>query len=291
MKKVVRITITLAMVCLAILAGRWLWTDYLHSPWTRDGRIRADIVTIAPDVSGWVSDLSARNNAQVKQGDILFQVDSARYQSAVAQAQARLEQKQIALSLAQHQLQRRTDLPDAQGISQETLESYRLGLASAKADLALAQAELDAVRLDLERTRVTAPVTGTVINLNLRQGNYVSRGVPVISIVRENSFYVTGYFEETKLDLIRVGQKARITLMDGDRILTGRVTGIGRAISDRNSDGNSQLLPEVQQTFNWVRLAQRIPVDIAIDQIPENVRLSAGMTASIDLLEETAGRK
>ncbi|BES70137.1 HlyD family secretion protein [Marinobacter nanhaiticus D15-8W] len=283
MQKVLRVGLTLVVVALAIAAGTWVWNHYLHSPWTRDGRVRADVVTIAPDVSGWVTELSVSNNQSVEKGDLLFVIDDTRYRAEVAEAQAEVEEKRIAWELARHQYERRQQLTGRQAISEEDLETYRINTESAKASYALAQARLRMAQIDLERTRVDAPADGSLINLSLREGNYVDQGKPVLSLVKRGSFYVTGYFEETKLQLVRVGQPAHIQLMGADQTLTGEVTSIAQGIADTNTTSNDQLLPEVQQTFNWVRLAQRIPVDIALDPVPEGVKLSAGMTVSIDL--------
>ncbi|MFK3862534.1 HlyD family efflux transporter periplasmic adaptor subunit [Pseudoalteromonas rhizosphaerae] len=141
-------------------------------------------------------------------------------------------------------------------------------------------------QLNLSRTQVTAPVAGQIINLNLRQGNYVAQGTPVFAIVQSDSFYVTGYFEETKIPLIHTNQKATIELLSDTKPLTGQVVSIGKAIANINTQSNNQLLPQVQQTFNWVRLSQRIPVDIKLDALPEGIQLSAGMTATIHLATE-----
>lgn len=283
MGKLLRVGITLLVVAVAIIAGSWVWNHYLYSPWTRDGRIRADVITIAPDVSGWVTQLNVTNNQAVKQGDPIFAIDDTRYQAALAEAEAQVAQKKIAWDLAKHKFDRREQLTDRQAISEEDLETYRLNTESAKASYQLAEAELKTARIDLKRTRVVAPEDGTISNLHLRQGNYVNKGAAVLSLVRRDSFYVTGYFEETKLQLVHIGQKARITLMGGDRMLTGKVVSIARGIADTNTSSNDQMLPQVQQAFNWVRLAQRIPVDITLDSVPDGVHLSAGMTVSINL--------
>lgn len=286
MGKLLRVGITLLVVAIAVVAGSWVWNHYLYSPWTRDGRIRADVITIAPDVSGWVTQLSVRNNQVVKQGDPLFTIDDTRYQAVLAEARAKVAERHSALELARHLYQRRQGLSDDQAIIEEDLEIYRISLASANASHQLARAELETARIDLQRTQVVAPADGTISNLHLRQGNYVSKGTAVLSQVKADSFYVTGYFEETKLQLVQVGQPARMTLMGGDRALTGTVVSIARGIADINTSSNPQMLPQVQQAFNWVRLAQRIPVDIALDPVPEAIHLSAGMTVSINLDSE-----
>ena len=283
MEKVIRIIITLAVIVAAVLSGRWVWDHYLYSPWTRDGKVQADIITIAPDVSGWVTALAVEDNQQVKKGDVIFQVDVMRYQAVVNELQAQVRNETLALELARHEYARREKLRESNSISAEELESSRISADMADASLELAKANLASAQIDLDRATITAPVDGTIVNLTLREGNYVSQGSPVLSLVAANSVYVTGYFEETKLPLIHEGQKAKITLMSGGKPITGTVKSIGNAIADSNTSANGQLLPQVQQTFNWVRLAQRVPVDIRLEKVPEGTRLVAGMTASIRL--------
>jgi RND family efflux transporter MFP subunit len=284
MGKLLRIGLTLLVVVVAIMAGTWVWNHYLYSPWTRDGRIQADVITIAPDVSGWVTGLKVKNNQAVSKGDLLFVIDDARYQVELNESEARLARERTVWKLAGHQYERRKGLSGRKAISEEDLETYRIRAASAKAAYELAQAELDSARLDLKRTQVRAPADGSVSNLNLREGNYVTRGVPVMAMIRKDSFYVTGYFEETKLQQVHVGQKARITLLAGGETLSGKVVSIASGIADTNTVSNHQLLPQVQQAFNWVRLAQRIPVNIELDRpLPDSIHLSAGMTVSVYL--------
>ena len=283
MGKLARIGVTLLVVAAAVFAGTWVWDHYLYSPWTRDGRIRADVITIAPDVSGWVTELSVKNNLAVNNGDPLFTIDDARYQAKFAESNARLAQERTGWDLARHQYERHQRMADLQSVSEESLEAYRIRAEAAKASYQLAQAELDSARIDMERTKVLAPESGIVNNLTLRRGNYVSRGAPVLSLIKSDSFYVTGYFEETKLQLVRVGQKARITLLSGGEKLSGEVVSIARGIADSNTSSDNQMLPQVEQAFNWVRLAQRIPVDITLDTLPDDVNISAGMTVSVYL--------
>lgn len=286
MGKLLRVGITLAVVAVAIGAGTWVWDYYLYSPWTRDGRVRADVVIIAPDVSGWVTELAVSNHQAVEKGDLLFTIDDTRFKPEIAEAEALVEQKRVAWELAKHQDRRRQQLAEGLVISEEDLDIYRIQAESAKADYDLALARLNSARINQQRTRVVAPESGSISNLTLRKGNYVTRGTSALSLIQKDSFYVTGYFEETKLQLVHVGQTARIRLMGGDRMLTGKVTSIAKGIANANTNGNDQLLPEVQQTFNWVRLAQRIPVDIALDPLPDDVNISAGMTVSIYLDNE-----
>lgn len=286
MVKPLRISITLFFFILAIAAGYWVWADYMYSPWTRDGRVRADIVTVAPDVSGWVTQLQAKNDHRVRKNQLLFKIDPKRYQAALNQAKANMENKHYSWELAKHKYTRREKLTNKKAISEEDLETARINTELAQANYKLAKAKFETAQLNMKRTYVTAPITGDIVNLNLRQGNYVQQGKPVLAIVKHDSYYVTGYFEETKLPHIKVGQKAKINLMSGGHVFTGHVVSIGRAIANSNTQGNTQLLPQIQQTFNWVRLAQRIPVDIKLDPLPKDIHLSAGMTVSIQLAQK-----
>ncbi|HDY90939.1 MAG TPA: HlyD family secretion protein [Pseudoalteromonas sp.] len=283
MTKYLRILLTIIVVIAAAFAGRWVWTDYMHTPWTRDGRIRAEIVTVSPDVSGWVTGLNIKDGQNIKKGDLLFSVDNKRYQAALDRSKATTENALYTWELAKHKLERRKGLNTQQAISEEGLESTRINSKIAKANYELAKTDQAIAQLNFDRTKVYAPVSGQIINLNLRQGNYVAQGTSVFAIVKSGSFYVTGYFEETKIPLIHDNQKAKISLLSGGKALTGHVISVGKAIANTNTQSNTQLLPVVQQTFNWVRLSQRIPVDIKLDSVPEDIQLSAGMTATIHL--------
>ncbi|WP_110602458.1 efflux RND transporter periplasmic adaptor subunit [Salinicola lusitanus] len=280
MRNSLRILMTLVVVAIAVAAGIWLWNYYLFTPWTRDARVRAEVVTIAPDVSGWVRTLNVNDTGFVAQGDPLFEIDPARYQAALDQAQATVENREATLQLRQTEAQRRNQL-SSRSISAEDRQIAQINSRVAAANLKQAQADLASAKLDLERTRVVAPISGHVLNLQLAAGNYVTRGTPVMALVQSNSYYVMGYFEETKMSSIDVGDPAEVILMNGDTHLHGHVAGIGRGIADTNTTLNNQLLPQVQPTFNWVRLAQRIPVRITLDHIPDDTLLSAGMTATV----------
>ncbi|MDN3556663.1 efflux RND transporter periplasmic adaptor subunit [Halomonas maura] len=282
MHTLLRSLVTLVIVALAIAAGLWLWHYYLYTPWTRDGRVRADIVTMAPDVSGRVVSLAVTDNQRVAVGEPLFRLDPARYQAAVDKAEAVVAQRQAELELRQHEASRRNRL-SRQAISAETRETSHIDSRVAAAALAQARSELATARLDLARTTLRAPAAGHVLNLQLAEGNYVNAGTPVMALVKADSFYVTGYFEETKIERIAVGDPARVTLMSGNITLDGHVESLGRGIADPNTAANAQLLPRVEPSFSWVRLAQRIPVRIALDEIPEGTVLSAGMTASVHI--------
>ncbi|MDR6714547.1 RND family efflux transporter MFP subunit [Pseudomonas hunanensis] len=285
MRAAVRTLVTLCVVIIAIFAGYQLWQYYMLTPWTRDARVRADVVVIAPDVSGWVRELKVHDNQQVKAGDLLMNIDRDRFQAALEQAKAVAETRAQQLHLREREAARRTALgPEA--ISAELRENAQINAAIARGELHEAQAQLQVAQLNLDRSEVRAPRSGHITNLRLAQGNYVTTGQSVMALVDDSTFYIQAYFEETKLPRIRVGDPVKVWLMGAGDALQGQVESISRGITDRNSNPDSQLLPEVEPTFNWVRLAQRIPVRIRLEQIPEGVTLSAGMTASVQVRED-----
>ncbi|PTQ73604.1 HlyD family secretion protein [Pseudomonas sp. GV071] len=285
MRSTLRVVITLCLVAVAIWAGYDLWRYYMLSPWTRDARIRADVVVIAPDLSGWVVDLKVHDNQQVKAGDLLLSLDRQRYQAALDKAQAVANTRQQQLRLRDHEAQRRASL-GPQAISAELKENAQITADIARGSLKEAQADVALAELNLARSEVRAPRTGQITNLRLAQGNYVTAGQPVMALVDEQSFYVQAYFEETKLPRIRIGAPVKVWLMSEGQALSGQIESVSRGITDRNAIPDAQLLANVEPTFNWVRLAQRIPVRIKLDPLPADVQLSAGMTASVRVSEE-----
>ncbi len=285
MQSIPRVVVTLAVVLLALLAGWWLWHFYMIAPWTRDARVRADVVTIAPDVSGWVVELKVRDNQQVQAGDLLMSIDRERYQAALEKARALAETRRQQLNLRQHEASRRVHL-GPQAISAELRENAQINAEIARAEFQQAEAEVKLAELNLARSEVRAPRAGQITNLHLAQGNYVQAGQAVMALVADDSFYVQAYFEETKLPGIRVGAPAEVILMSGGEPLQGKVQSISRGITDRNAAADAQLLADVEPTFNWVRLAQRIPVRIELDELPKELLLSAGMTASVRVMEQ-----
>ena len=285
MRSVVRVVITLCLVAVALVAGYDLWRYYMLSPWTRDARIRADVVVIAPDVSGWVVDLKVHDNQHVKAGDLLLSLDRERYQAALDKAKAVANTRQQQLRLREHEAQRRASL-GPQAISAELKENAQITADIARGSFREAEADVALAELNLARAELRAPRTGQVTNLRLAQGNYVTAGQAMMALVDEQSFYVQAYFEETKLPRIRIGAPVKVWLMSEGKALTGQIESISRGITDRNAIPDSQLLANVEPTFNWVRLAQRIPVRIKLDPLPPEVQLSAGMTASVQVSEE-----
>ncbi|HYP64487.1 MAG TPA: HlyD family secretion protein [Acidocella sp.] len=276
-----RFLVTSVALIVAAIVTWQLWDYYMLAPWTRDGRVRADVVALAPDVSGPVVQVFVHDNDAVKAGDPLFQIDPARFQLALAQAQASADRAKAAMEDAQHTAQRYESL-SASAASAQTRESAGNQAREAEAEFALAQANLGVAQLNLDRTTVRATVNGTITNFSMRPGDYVNTGTPVIAIVDMDSLYVDGYFEETKLRRIALGDRATIRLMQGGPALTGHVTGLAAGIADNERIATSgTLLADVNPTFTWVRLAARVPVRIQLDHVPDGVRLVAGMTATV----------
>jgi RND family efflux transporter MFP subunit len=274
----VRMFVTLATVIVALLVGWFLWDYYLNAPWTRDGRVCADVVRIAPDVSGLVSEVLVHDNQSVRKGDVLFRVDQARYNLALQQSEASLAGAEAALQLAKREAVRYQNLEKENSVSHSDSERVTTVAVQCEAECQLALANRDVARLNLERSEIKAPVNGTLANFSLRPGNYVTAGEPVTALVDGDSYYVAGYFEETKLRRIRVGDAVRVRLMGSGADLPGHVASIAPGIEDRERADSSRLLANVNPTFSWVRLAQRVPVRITLDQ---SISLVAGQTATV----------
>lgn len=284
MRPVIRVFVTFSVVAIAIVAAIILWRFYMLSPWTRDARVRADIVTIAPDISGWVIKLNVKDNQEVKSGDVLMVIDPDRYQAAYDQAKAMAETKRQQMLLKQNEAKRRRLLGD-QAISAELRENAQIEAGIAKGEYEEALAKLELTKINLDRSIIKAPRDGQITNLQLVQGNYIKEGQAAMAIVVKGSLYIQAYLEETKLPGVHVGMPATIRLMSGSVLLQGHVEGISRGITDRNATPDGQLLADVEPTYNWVRLAQRIPVRIEFDEIPDDIYLAAGMTASVRIGE------
>lgn len=277
--RTLRIVLTLLLVVAALLAAWWMWHHYMHDPWTRDGRIRADIVQVGVDVSGLVDTLEVHDNDLVEKGDVLFTIDQARYRLALDQAKADLARFREQRDEAKATSNRRDRLNNY--VSQEARDNARFEYRSAEAAVQNAEVAVRAAQLDLERSKVRAPVKGYVTNQQLRPGQYVSSGTQAMTLVDEQSFYALGYFEETKLGGIHPGDPARVRLLGRDLTLQGHVDSIARGIVDNSLTGQSGGLAAVNPSFDWVRLSQRIPVRIRLENVPEDLVLSAGQTATI----------
>ncbi|MBV8186513.1 MAG: efflux RND transporter periplasmic adaptor subunit [Alphaproteobacteria bacterium] len=287
-KRLVGIALTLVILAAGGLGSYEVWTYYMLSPWTRDARVRADVVTIAPDVAGFVTDLRVRDNQVVHKGEILLVIDQARYKLAVATAEANLAARYAEMLMRQSEAQRRTKLTNL-AISDEAKEDSQHVAASAVGAYQQALADLATAKLNLERTVVRAPVNGYVTNLGLVVGQYAAVGTRLLALIDSDSYRVEGYFEETKMPGVALGSPVEIHLMSGGPALKGHVESISRGITDRDNPDGPQLLANVTPTFEWVRLAQRIPTRIHIDSVPDGVLVSSGMTCTV-VVEGAAAR-
>jgi multidrug resistance efflux pump len=281
-----RVGITLLAAAGALYAGWQLWRHYEVEPWTRDGRVKAYVVQVAPDVTGLVTSVHVHDNQAVAAGDLLFEIDRSRFELALRQARATEQAAHVALIQAERETRRNGQLDDL--VAQETREQGTAKADQARAALAQALVNVDTAELNLERTRVRSAVDGFVTNLDLRVGAYATASRPVLALVDRTSFYVEGYFEETKLPAIHVGDPVKVSLMGEKQKLTGHVESFAEGIVDRDRSTGSNMLPNVNPTFNWVRLAQRIPVRVALDPVPPTVRLVAGQTATVQVLPAPA---
>ena len=277
-----RYALTLSAVAVATLLAFMVWKHYAQTPWTRDGRVRADVVQIAPDISGPVSSVAVRDNQWVNRGDVLYAIDPHWLKLSVLSAQADVEAKRHELLMRQDAARRRAQIKGM--ISSEDIQQTRSAASVAAANYQGALAALELAQLNLSHAVVRSPVAGYVTHLRLRPGNYATAGETKVAIIDANSFWVVGYFEETKLRHIHVGNTAQVSLMGFDPIITGHVESIGRGIGDSNDETGGLGLPEVNPTFNWVRLAQRVPVRIQLDVLPEGSVLVAGLSASVSIM-------
>ena len=289
LKLIGRVAVTLIFVVAAVYVGRQLWGHYMDEPWTRDARLRADVVGIAPDVSGLVSEVMVKDNQTVKKGDLLFRVDRDRFAIALEQADAALASSKAALDQASRESQRQARLGDAASLQQK--EQAQTTEQQDEASLRQATANRELAQLNLDRSEVRATVNGTISNLSLRPGDYVSAGTAKVALIDTDSLRVEGYFEETKLPAIRVGDRASVYLMGIADEVEGHVQSIAGGVEDRERAGADGQLANVNPSFTWVRLAQRIPVRIAIDKIPRNVRMIPGQTVTVIVHPRKDGRE
>ena len=277
-----RVSITSIVVIIALVVAYQLWLHYKVEPWTRDGRVRANVVQIAPDVSGLVTEVRVKDNQIVKMGDVLFVIDHDRYQLAVDQAKAAIDSIEIQIAQANREISRNRLLKDL--VSAEQSEESVAKRDQLQATLSQDQITLKNAQLNLARTEIKASVNGRITNLELRPGTYAAAGKPLLALIDLQSIYVMGYFEETKIDHIHIGDQVKIRLMGNHDALMGHVDSIAGGIEDRELGASANLLANVNPTFNWVRLAQRIPVRVLLDKIPADTQLILGRTASVEVI-------
>lgn len=281
--RIFRFLLTAGVFALALVISLTLWNHYMYRPWTRDGRVRAEVIKVASDVPGLVEQVCVKDNQRVKKGDLLMVIDSERYRFAVDQAAAQVASLKAELENHRRDAARRERISDNASPVEEK-EKVRTLVATAQAKLDDAQSRLNLAKLNLRRTEIRSTVNGYVSNLNVYVGDYALVGAPKMAVVDADSFWVYGYFEETKIPALKVGDPAVIELMSGGPALRGHIESIARGITDRDNPAGGELLSNVNPTFSWVRLAMRVPVRVRIDEMPAGTLISAGMTCTVDIL-------
>ena len=280
---IARFLITIGTALVSILLTWAMWEAYLGAPWTRDGQVRAYVVTMAPEVAGRIVKLTVADNQFVHKGDVLFEIDPADYRIALEQAQAQAQRDGAALDYARADEVRKASLNKEGWASTEIYQQTTSTLHQSEGIVALDKAAIAKAQLDLSRTVIRSPVNGYVTNLLAQLGDYATVGQKLISVVDADSFWVDGYFEETGLGRINEGDPATVRLMGYSQLVRGHVGGVARGIKIPNAQPDPAGLASVNPIFTWVRLAQRVPVRIHIDQVPDGVRLVAGMTATVQI--------
>jgi multidrug resistance efflux pump len=286
--KLLNCLITLIIVGLACWAAVSLYGQYIQNPWTRDGQVRANIVGIAPRVSGPIIHVAVHDNQEVKKGDLLFEIDPADFQAQVDLAAGQVQNDKANLKQQQQNLDRQTDLYKNHVTARQDFQNAQDSFSAAQAQLISAKANLELAKLNLAYTKVFAPVNGYVTNMNTSEGTYVTAGKQLIALVDTGSFWIPAYFKETQLPHINLGQKANLTIMGYDnQPFQGVVRSVGWGIfvQDGSGSDSTDLLPSINQTIDWVRLPQRFPVRIQVLGQPP-VPLRIGQTVSVTMTPE-----
>ncbi|MDB5777489.1 MAG: efflux transporter periplasmic adaptor subunit [Herbaspirillum sp.] len=283
-----KVVLSAALAAAALWMLHYLWLHYKEEPWTRDGKVRADVVQVSPDVSGLVASVNVHDNEAVKAGQLLFVIDKPRFALALDQARSAVDNMNLQLAQARRENSRDKNLGEL--VSAEVKEQSTTRIDQLRNALTQAETTLALAKLNLERTEVRAGVDGIVTNLELHAGEYAPAGKAQLALIDSASTHVVAYFEETKIARFKVGDPAHVRLMGERRVLDGRVDSIAGAIEDRDRSSSAKLLASVTPTFNWIRLAQRIPVRIKIDRAPPDMQLIAGRSATVDVVPAPAPR-
>ncbi len=292
MKNAIKFLLTTLVVCAAVVVVLFKYWDYVTNPWTRDGQVRAQVIQVSPRISGPIVKLPIVDNQAVKAGDLLFTIDPRTYQSSVDDAKAALQQAQVNVEEQQDLYDRAVKIRkrDKGAMSQQEVIKKKNSLLAAQQAQTSTEAQLDDAQLNLGFTEVKAAVDGFVTNLNLRIGSQAVANQPALALVDTDSFWIHGYFRETLVGDIDIGAPAVVTLMSyPDTPLTGKVDSLGWGIAQDDGSTGYNLLPSINATFEWIRLAQRVPVRIHLDEIPGHIKLRVGTTASVLVMSDSDG--
>ena len=283
MLKVLRYVATGVLVVAALVAARHGWQVYMTSPWTRNGTVRVQVANVAPQISGQIVEVQTSDNRHVYKGDILYVIEKFDFVVALDNAKATILNREADLAVKTAQNARRAALTTL-STSIEEKQVFEGNAKMAEAALASAKAALVQAEINLQRTEVRSPVDGYVTNLLMRVGDFARAGTANLSVIDEQSYWIDAYFEETKLANIHVGDPVEAMLLGFQALISGRIESITGGISAANAASSTQGLPNVDPIFTWVRLAQRIPVRIRIEQVPPGISLVAGMTCSVSVI-------
>ena len=287
--------LSLGIINLAVIAAvAWYayqaFDEYINNPWTRDGQVRGHVIQIAPRVTGMVTRIAVIDNQFVQEGDLLFEIDPESFEIAIAQAEANLKRARISSKSSKIEYDRLKDIfaKDPGAVSQKDLNRREANYLQSLSQIDVAQETLRGAKLNLSYTRIHASVEGYVSNVDFQIGTQAVANTPIIALVDSNSFWVFGYFRESQIGRFRIGDPARVTLMAyPDQPLQGTVESLGWGIAPSDGNTGANLLPSIKPVFQWIRLAQRIPVRIKLDKVPAGVELRFGLTASVMVLSDT----
>ncbi|AOX17152.1 efflux RND transporter periplasmic adaptor subunit [Kozakia baliensis] len=288
--RLIRLLITFTILAAAAIVIIILWDYYTASPWTRNGQVRAQVANIAPRISGQILDVRVHDNQFVHKNDVLYVIDPFDFKVRVDVATANVAERKADLDFKISQFERRRLIPGV-AVSGEEKQQFEAAAAQARAQYEAAIADLRQARINLERTEVRSSIDGYVTNLIMQPGDYATAGHVNIQIIDAHSYWIDGYFEETKIHELKIGDAVRMDLMGAHSAMFGHVESITRGIASNNAATSTQGLPTVDPVYTWVRLAQRIPVRVHIDMIPKDLQLSAGMTATVTIVSEKGNRR
>ena len=288
-KKLILGMANLALVAVVAWYAYQAFEDYINNPWTRDGQVRGQVIQVAPRVSGMVTRIAVIDNQFVRKGDLLFEIDQEAFNIAVTQARANLQRDRISSKASKIEYDRLQDIAkqDAGAVSAKDLNRREANYLQSLSQIEVAEENLRSAKLNLGYTHVHASVDGYVSNINFQIGDQAVANTPILALVDSNSFWVFGYFRESEIGRIELGDPARVTLMAyPDQPLAGTVESLGWGIAPSDGNMGYNLLPSIKPVFQWIRLAQRIPVRIKLAELPNGVELRYGLTASVMILPE-----
>lgn len=294
MKKTIKILLTFTILATAAFFAYNKYIDYIENPWTRDGQVRTQVIQVAPRVTGMVTKIHVEDNQQVKKGDLLFEIDPSQYQLNLKQAKARQKRTLEAAKGKKIEYERVKNIyeKDRGAVSQKDLVRNETNYFKSLADIESSEEAVNTAKLNLSYTKIYAEVDGYVSNINFQIGTQASANMPILALVDENSYWVFGFFRENAIPDVQVGDKAIVTLLAyPDTPLSGKVESIAWGISHSDGNPGNNLLPSVKPVFQWIRLAQRIPVRVKLDKVPDSVKLRFGLTASVMVLKRNEEKK